>query len=272
MQAELKKAKTTAQQVDMGVLRTKLVRRLERLRKLQATYSPGSIISLEKRMAPADEQPENEPLFLPSALTEAERANGGCTQGLLEMELLMRDAQCRGAMAKLRNQLVIKARFLNYKALHSRHVGANTRSRTIVTRNKLKIRLHSEKYQAAWAVLYANAGQNEAGMGWRKLRKGDIRCMEDAEDVRRKEEKRKRAKERRKKKLDELLSHGANLPVWADEGSEDDDEEGMITDEGVDRGTESRREVSWIWMGAALSGTDAGLEDGEFFIFIRSHY
>jgi hypothetical protein len=57
-----------------------------------------------------------------------------------------------------------------------------------------------------------------------------------------------------------------------DEGSEDDDEEGMIADEGVDRGTESRREVSWIWMGAVLSGTDTGLEDGEFFIFIRSHY
>jgi hypothetical protein len=112
------------------------------------------------------------------------------------MELLMRDAQCRGAIVKLRNQLVIKARFLNYKSLHSRHQGANTRSRTIVNRNELKIRLHSEKYQVAWAVLFSNAGQKEAEMGWRKLRKEDIWCMEDAEDVKRKAEKRKRAKER----------------------------------------------------------------------------
>ncbi|KAJ7791307.1 hypothetical protein B0H14DRAFT_3500651 [Mycena olivaceomarginata] len=76
VQAELKKAQTTTQQVDMGVLRTKLIRRLERLRKLQDTYSPASIIALEKRKAPADERPENEPLFLPSALTEAERGAG----------------------------------------------------------------------------------------------------------------------------------------------------------------------------------------------------
>ncbi|KAJ7884187.1 hypothetical protein B0H14DRAFT_3082403 [Mycena olivaceomarginata] len=259
IQAELKKAQTTTQQVDMGVLRTKLIRRLERLRKLQDTYSPASIIALEKRKAPADERPENEPLFLPSALTEAERGQGGCTEGLLEMELLMRNAQCRGAIVKLRNQLVIKARFLNYKSLHSRHQGANTRSRTIVNRNELKIRLHSEKYQVAWAVLFSNAGQKEAEMGWRKLRKEDIRCMEDAEDVKRKAEKRKRAKERRKKKLEELLSHGAKLPVWVEEGSED--EELMEAETGTERGTESRREISWIWTGAALSGTDAGLED-----------
>jgi hypothetical protein len=179
------------------------------------------------------------------------------------MELLMRDAQCRGAIVKLRNQLVIKARFLNYKSLHSRHQGANTRSRTIVNRNELKIRLHSEKYQVAWAVLFSNTGQKEAEMGWRKLRKEDIRCMEDAEDVKRKAEKRKRAKERRKKKLEELLSHGAKLPVWVEEGSED--EELMEAETGAERGTESRREISWIWTGAALSGTDAGLEDGEFF-------
>ncbi|KAJ7889382.1 hypothetical protein B0H14DRAFT_2561881 [Mycena olivaceomarginata] len=252
--AELKKAKTTTQQVDMGVLRTKLIRRLERLQKLQNTYSPGSIIALEKRKAPADEQPESEPLFLPSALTEAERGLGGCTEGLLEMELLMRDAQCHGAIVKLRNQLVIKARFLNYKSLHSRHQGANTRSRTIIC-------LHSEKVSDGVGGIVFARGEKEAEMGWRKLRKADIRCMEDAEDVKRKAEKRKRAKERRKKKLEELLSHGAKLPVWAEEGSEDD-EDLMEADTGTDQVTESRREVSWIWTGAALSGTDVGLEDG----------
>lgn len=239
----------------MAALRTKLIRRLERLRKLQGTYSPASIVALEARDAPADELPENEPLFLPSVLSAAARETG-CTKGLLEMELLMREAQCRSSLVRLRNQLHIKSRYLNYKKLHARHQGANTRARTIVHRNESKIRLHSEKYQAAWGAMVAAEGGNEAKVGWRKLRKEDIRCMEDAEDLARKEEKRKRAKQRRKRKYDELLSHGHQPAPWEDD--EEDDDEGP-----EQRVGEARREVSWIWTAAGSSGTDAGLEDGK---------
>jgi hypothetical protein len=266
MQAELKKARTTAQQIDLSALRTKLLRRLENLRKLQGTYTPALIVALEKREAPDDEQPENEPLFLPSALSEAERADGGCARGLLEMELLLRDAQCRSALEKLRHQLVIKARFLNYKSLHARHQGATTRSRTIVTRNELKIRAHSEKYQAAWNALFEGAGRDESQVGWKRLRKGDIRCMEDADDLRQKEKKRKRAQERRKRKLQELLDHGVDVPAWEQEDEEGEGEgEGELAGAGNDRrgAGESRREISWIWT-AGSSGTDKGLEDGKF--------
>jgi hypothetical protein len=262
VKAELKKSKTTAQQIDMAALRTKLLRRLDRLRKLQATYCPGAIVALEKREALEDEQPENESLFLPSALSEAERADGGCVNGLLEMELVMRDAQCRSALVKLRNQLVIKGRFLNYKALHARHQGATTRARSIVNRNELKIRLHSEKYQVAWNALWVNAGQDERLVGWKKLRKEDIRCMEDAEDLAAKEVKRRNAKARRKRKYDELIAHAVEVPAWlnAEEEEGDGDGEG---DDAEGRVRESRREVSWIWMGAGMTGTDAELEDGE---------
>ncbi|KAJ7833791.1 hypothetical protein B0H14DRAFT_3087669 [Mycena olivaceomarginata] len=149
VKAELKKTQTTTQADRYGALQTKLLRRLDRLRKLQGTYCPGSYCG-----------PENEPLFLPSALSEAERANGGCAEGLLEMELVMRDAQCRGALVKLRNQL-----------------GATTRARSIVNRNEQKIRLHSEKYQVAWNALWVNAGQDEHLVGWKKLKKEDIRCI-----------------------------------------------------------------------------------------------
>ncbi|KAJ7825975.1 hypothetical protein B0H14DRAFT_3088526 [Mycena olivaceomarginata] len=235
------------QQIDMAALRTKLLRHLDRLRKLQATYCPGAIVALEKREALEDEQPENEPLFLPSALSEAERADGGCVNGLLEMELVMRDVQCRSALVKLRNQLVIKGRFLNYKALHARHQGATTRARSIVNRNELKIRLHSEKYQVAWNALW-------------KLRKEDIRCMEDAEDLAAKEVKRRNAKARRKQKYDELIAHAVEVPAWlnAEEEEGDGDGEG---DDAEGRVRESRREVSWIWMGTGMTGTDAELED-----------
>ncbi|KAJ7713790.1 hypothetical protein B0H16DRAFT_1478367 [Mycena metata] len=262
VQAELKKAQSTAQQIDMGALRTKLIRRLDRLRKLQQTYSPASIVALEGRDPLPEELPENEPLFLPSALSVAERETG-CTAGLLEMEMLMRDAQCRMSLVRLRNQLHIKARFLNYKKLHARHQGATTRSRTIVTRNESKIRLHSEKYQAAWNAMLVVAGGDPSKVGWRKLRKGDIRCMEDADDLVLKEEKRKRALDRRKRKYRELLDHGEDVPEWEeeDEDQEEEEEEGNGGKGSGRAAGESRREVSWIWTTMGLSGTDAGLED-----------
>ncbi|KAJ7318050.1 hypothetical protein DFH08DRAFT_646893, partial [Mycena albidolilacea] len=179
-----------------------------------------------------------------------------CTEGLLEMELLLRDAQCRASLVKLRNQLVIKGRFLNYKALHARHQGATTRARGIVNRNEMKIRLHSEKYQCAWNVLFTFAGQDEGWVGWQKLRKEDVRCMEDANDLAVKEAKRKKARERLKRKLDELVAHAVDAPAWLKNAEDEDldgDEEGRVG--------ESRRQVSWIWMGAGMTGTDAELED-----------
>ncbi|KAF8193118.1 hypothetical protein K438DRAFT_2132666 [Mycena galopus ATCC 62051] len=159
---------------------------------------------------------------------------------------------------RLRNQLVIKGCFLNYKALYAQHQGGTTRSRGIVNRNELKIRLHCEKYQAAWNVLFMNEGQDEVKVGWRKLRKEDIGSIEDAEDLVLKAAKRKRAKQRRKRKLQELLDHGVEAPTWAEEGDDEDDEEGE-EDGGMQAG-DSQQEISWIWTGAGTTGTDVDLE------------
>lgn len=257
VQAELKKANSTAQQIDLAGLRTKLNRRIHRLRKLQGTYSPSSIVALEAREAPPDELPEDEPLFLPSSLSSVGQ-EFGCADGLVQIEWLMRDAQCRTALVRLRNQLHIKSRYLNYKKLHARHQGANTRSRTIVNRNESKIRLHSEKYQAAFNALVRLEGGDESKVGWRKLKKADIRCMEDEEDLERKEKRRERALERRRKREDELRAHGEEIPAWEEE---DDDEEEGGSGGGSGKG---RREVSWIWTAAGTSGTDANFEDGKF--------
>jgi hypothetical protein len=219
-------------------------------------------VALEKRKAPEDKQPENELLFLISALSEAEHANGGCTNGLLEMELVMRDAQCRGALVKLRNQLIIKGRFLNYKALHAQHQGATTRAHSIVNCNELKIRLHSEKYQVAWNALWVNTGQDERLVGWKRLKKEDIRCIEDAEDLAAKEAKRRKVKQRRKWKYDELIAHAVEVPAWLNTGEEEGDGDGE-GDNAEGRVGESRRGVLWIWMGAGTTGTDTELEDSE---------
>jgi hypothetical protein len=173
----------------------------------------------------------------------------------------MRDAQCRSALVKLRNQLVIKARFLNYKALHARHQGATTRARGIVNRNEVKIRLHSEKYQNAWNTLWVNAGRDESLVAWRKLRKEDIRCMEDEQDLAANQERRRKAIARRKRKYDELVAHAVEIPAWLNNDADEEEEEEET------RVGESRRDVSWIWKAAGSTGTDKDFEDGKFLFF-----
>jgi hypothetical protein len=98
-------------------------------------------------------------------------------------------------------------------------------------------------------------------VGWKKLKKEDIRCMEDAEDLALREAKRRKAKDRRKRKYVELIAHAVEVPAWLNAGEEEDGDGGDDDAEG--RVRESRREVLWIWMGAGSTGTDAELEDGE---------
>ncbi|KAJ7908806.1 hypothetical protein B0H13DRAFT_2233210 [Mycena leptocephala] len=232
-----------------GVLRTKLNRGIQRLRKLQATYMPAALLALARHNSPPEEQAENVPLFLPSALTRPERESG-CVTGVDVIEDLFRDAQCGTSLVQLRSQLHVKARLLNYKKLHARHQGANTRARTIVFRNESKIRLQSEKYQMAWMAKVALAGGEEGSVGWRKLRKEDIRLMEDAEELTRKAEKQKKATVRRMRKEAELRESGEMPPE-----NEDEDAERRA------RGGENMRQISWIWTEAGISGTDLELED-----------
>ncbi|KAJ7895669.1 hypothetical protein B0H13DRAFT_1624341 [Mycena leptocephala] len=254
VQAELKKAQTTSMQINMKGLRTKLNRSLGRFRKLQATYTPAAIQALSKRVTPEDELPENTPLMLPLALSAVERAGGGCPDKLISMEDSMREAQCRTSLVRLRSQLHVKSRLLLYKKNHSRAQHMNTRSRTIVARNESKIRLHSEKFQMAWEARRQLAGGDAKKVGWPRLRKEDIRCMQDAEQVSRNTEKRRKANERRVQREGELRALG-ELPPLPEEDAEDNE---MIT-----RGGESFREISWIWTVAGTAGTDEELEDGK---------
>ncbi|KAJ7768836.1 hypothetical protein B0H16DRAFT_1716037 [Mycena metata] len=202
VQVELKKAETTAQQIDV------------------ATYTPSAIVAQTNRT----NVPET-PLFLPSALSPALRLVEPL-RTLAVMEDELRDAQCSTAL------------------------GANTRSRTIVARNESKVRLHSEKYQMAWEAkrLLANGDSNR--VGWHVLRKEDIRCMEDAEELLRNADKRK-AQERQRRDREDALRETGELPPLTVE------EEG----ERAARGGENVREISWIWTAAGTSGTDAELEE-----------
>ncbi|KAK7039759.1 CxC2 domain-containing protein [Favolaschia claudopus] len=257
VKVELKKAGTTAQKIDLLALRRKLSRGITRFRKLQATYTPGALQALARREAPPDELAENIPLMLPSALSAVERA-AGCVASVEHVESLARDAQCSEALQRLRNQLHVKSRLFTYKANHARHQGANTRSQTLVARNESKIRLHSEKYQAAWRALGLLANGDSSRVGWPKLKREDVRMMEDPEELTKRQALRKKQDARRKEKLDRIRAEEGFL-------IEEEDEEGFEGDgedeEMVVNPAENMRQVSWIWTMARSHGTDAELED-----------
>ncbi|KAK7016258.1 CxC2 domain-containing protein [Favolaschia claudopus] len=254
VQAELKKAGTTAQKIDLIALRRTLNRGIVRFRKLQTTYTPGALQALSRREAPeaADEElPENAPLMLPSALTAEER-RVGCMGGVDLVEQFARDAQCSEALRHLRTQLHVKARFFTYKELHARNQGANTRARALVERNESKIRLHSEKYQDAWEALRMLHNGDVGKIGWRKLRKEDVRTMEDPEELSKKQAMRKKRDETRRRRLEQWGEGAGDLGDVIDE---ENDGEAVVNP------SENMRQVSWIWTQAASVGSDAELEE-----------
>jgi hypothetical protein len=256
MQAILKKAQTTEMQIDLGTMRIKLSRRVAQFRKLQMTYTPVALEVLGEMDIPEDQTVEHMPLMLPSRMSPSVRATGIVT-GLVDIEALMRHAQCRAAIASLRNQLHIKSRLLIYKKNHSCHQGANTRSRTIIARNESKIGLHSEKYQNAWEsirLLSADQDADPGKVGWEVLKKDNIRCMEDTEDIKKKAERHKWQEERWRWRNKELREQGI-LPAEMDEWMDRDEDE-------EERVSEKNRQISWIWKGTGTTGMDASLQNG----------
>ncbi|KAJ7714051.1 hypothetical protein DFH07DRAFT_974574 [Mycena maculata] len=251
VQVELEKKGTTAQKIDIVASRRALTKNVWRLRTLQATYTPASIVALNAWPAPKDgdeEEPiEREPLFLPSALTAEP------LKGLAMIEDSLRDAQCSTMLQLLRRQLNVKSRLLNYKKLHARNQGPNTRARTTVERNEMKIRLHSEKYQMAWEAKRRLVGGDPARVGWRLLMAEDIRCMEDAAELARGADKRMAQEARRREREQALRTAGELLPLT--------EVEQVAEGERAARGGENVGKVSWIWTVAGTAGTDADLED-----------
>lgn len=246
VEMELKTASTVKQKTDVIEQRTKLSRNIARFRTLQATYMPASLQSLAQRPLSSSSVEgtavlvENIPLCLPSALSKEERTNG-CRSGLWEIEWKLRDAQCRTALDRLRNQLHIKSRLLTYRGTQVRHQGATTRSRALINRNEEKIRLHAKKYCAAWMALKNLADGDVSKIGWHPLDlEKDIRCMEEPEDVERENLRRERQAEAEARRTGKTAGPG-----------------------------EGRRSISWIWMGTDPSIGDAGLEDGKYIYFHR---
>ncbi|KAJ7631946.1 hypothetical protein DFH06DRAFT_1337469 [Mycena polygramma] len=238
---------STKQSADVVEKRTKLSRYTARFRKLQAVYMPGALQALADRPPPQGEKEEaaaalieNVPLLLPSALSE-ELRESGCNKGVVEIELRLRDAQCRSALDHIRSHLHVKSRFRTYKSGQVRHQGATTRARNLMNRNDERIRVQAEKYIAAWEAKRALVG--EAAVEWHRLNpKKDLRCMDSDED-------RAIGRARKKKGRGKGAKRGAGEPGTA-EDERDGVPEGRRRRDPTGEGT---RTISWIWMGADTS-------------------
>ncbi|KAF7297386.1 hypothetical protein MIND_00972100 [Mycena indigotica] len=279
--AELKKAKSTTMKINLRRLRRSLNKRIAKIRLLQATYMPAALQQLKEMKLSENILPEDIPLIPPSALTALRRREGGCLEGLAEIEKFMRDAQCRAALVGLRNQLLVKYRLLLYKTNHSRNQTMNTRSRSLVARNESQVLLHSKKYQAAWLALVLLEDGVEGRVGWRRLCKEDIRCLEDSEELVKKHARGEKAEARRARDEAALRQAGITpLNIHRVQNDSDADEEDNINivsapprnqaskkkkmpahkGSAVQSG-ESRRVVSWIWTMAGMTGSDAEMEE-----------
>ena len=95
----------------------------------------------------AEGRAEDEPLFLPSSLNEAERAL--CVPEVTETELFMRDAQLHESLDQVRALLHMKSGLLMFKKKNVRHQRQNTRARNIIDTNQERLMLFAVKYRAA---------------------------------------------------------------------------------------------------------------------------
>ncbi|KAJ7479907.1 hypothetical protein FB451DRAFT_1395467 [Mycena latifolia] len=125
-----------------------------------------------------------------------------------------------------------------------------------MARNESKIRLHSEKYQMVWEAIRCLNDGDETRVGWWVLRREDIRCMADPEDLTSRVKKRKARAARVKKKTLQLREDSL-LPA------EEDEEMNWDWEEEDARGPENELLVSWIWTvaGGAEGGSDASMTE-----------
>ncbi|KAJ7600453.1 hypothetical protein C8J56DRAFT_1038093 [Mycena floridula] len=253
MKHQANRSRTTKQSADLIEKRNKVTRQISRFCPIQTMYMAATVQILTElgKAVGRDGMPiaapaaEDVPVLFPSDLT-AEQRSRGIWPGLEEIEMQLRDAQCRDALDQLRNQLIIKARLLTYKSIHAQHQGATTRSQGLLEQNEAKIAMSAIWYQQSWEAKQNLVSGVVEEVGWRKLDVSDIQCMTDLTETAKERKKRERRKGKRK----------WDVPTNVEDAA---DRAGLVS--GV---SEGRRKLSWIWTEAELSGLidAASLKDG----------
>lgn len=132
---------------------------------------------LAARQLSTPEEPENIKLWLPSAIPQSLRGNGGAAK----MEWQLRFAQAQDSLIELRHCLRLRSYLFKYKDKNVRGQGANTRAMALITRADRKVKAAVDKYRDARAALESLAGYGPAGQQWEQiikiLRPEDVRAL-----------------------------------------------------------------------------------------------
>ncbi|KAJ6518333.1 hypothetical protein C8R47DRAFT_1205389 [Mycena vitilis] len=166
-------------------MRRAFFKKLGRFRKLQEVYMSRAVQELEAEEDARDSelpppQAEDIKLYLPSGLRTGDRESG-CRKGLPEKEALLREGQCRDALAQLRTRLHAKRHLLDHRE-DGNVVGqrAATRSYTLIGRIGERVDAAAAKYRRSRLALIALQGR-EAATTFRELKAADVQLDEERE-------------------------------------------------------------------------------------------
>ncbi|KAI9070213.1 hypothetical protein FKP32DRAFT_1558354 [Trametes sanguinea] len=207
LKADAKNA-TPSKLLGLHERRNALRRKVQKLRELQAIYMPCAIaLLLEDPAAQTDiELIEDVRIGLPSEINAAHRS-AVCTPRLQDMEVRLRESQCRDALQDIRNQLHIINHLYRYKQLNVRHQGPNTRVRADLASQDGRKNRAVEKYRRARRALFALSGPGAWEGQFRVLEDKDVRGLEDDDPE-------AIAKRKRKRGEDPVPAEGHRTVSW----------------------------------------------------------
>lgn len=249
-----KSLKTTAVQDQRKVLKDKV----QNWEAVRAVYMPGLLqIQTDAGFNPtaiwnSNPNPEDVQLWLPSEIATNQR-RAACIEGLPEIELRLRTAQCGSSLEGLRQALRVKTRMVYFKNKNIRGQREGTRSRSIIDRVHKRAIDFVQKYRAA-----RHAKLNLEGPGiweetYRELRNEDIRGFASGKP--------KKNPPRRGIWEDGYGPQEPEATEIFDEAEEESDpelddptERGLPPRKKRKKGTgETRKQLSWIWQTLPLN-------------------
>ncbi len=192
--------------------------------------------------------PEDVELWLPSRIP-VEKRRAACMEGLPDMELKFRTAQCTSSLDGLRRTLRVKTRMVYFKNKNVRGQREGTRSRAIIDRVHKRAIRFVQKYRAARRAKLTLEGPGEWEAVYRELLNEDIRGF--ASGKAKKQPLRRGIWDDGYAPVDREspeVSDGDTEIEESDPDLNDGTEAGPVRYKKRKRGTgETRKALSWIW-------------------------
>ncbi|KJA25187.1 hypothetical protein HYPSUDRAFT_135353 [Hypholoma sublateritium FD-334 SS-4] len=244
--------------VSMGLELEESRDKVKNWESVRAVYMPGLLqIQTDAGLNPtaiwdSNPNPEDVQLWLPSEIAPSQR-HAACVEGLPEIELQLRTAQCDSSLEGLRQALRVKTRMVYFKNKNIRGQREGTRSRSIIDRVHKRAIHFVQKYRAARHAKLRLEGPGSWEKMYRELRNEDIRGFASGKP--------KKKPPRRGIWEDGHAPPEPKTSEIFDEAEEESDpdlddptERGLPPRKKRKKGTgETRKELSWIWQTLPLN-------------------